>query len=88
MNELCLVNVRSTRQDGVATYRCSKLCPPNGLAKNKSKIPRIMAIGLETFKIPLSMKYGIIPCIRLSWLSVSEALSAATKIWKIVAARL
>ena len=50
--------------------------------------PRIMPIGLLIFKIPLSIKYGIRPWKRLRAASVPEASSDATKLWKMVDARL
>jgi hypothetical protein len=63
-------------------------CPPNGLARNRSKTPRIIAIGLEIRSIPFKTKYGINPCRRFNEARVSEAVSDATKTWKMVAANL
>jgi hypothetical protein len=50
--------------------------------------PRIIAIGLLIFRIPLSAKYGIWPCKRFKFVSVFDARSDATKCWKIVDASL
>lgn len=45
-------------------------------------------MGLLIFNAVLSIKYGISPCIRLTLVNVSEALSAATRWWNTVDARL
>lgn len=50
--------------------------------------PRIIAIGLLTFRIPFMTKYGISPCSLFRFASVSDAESVATSCWKIVEASL
>lgn len=68
--------------------RCINDCPPNGRARKRSRTARIIAIGLDILRIPLSIKYGMRPWSRLSEASVSDAESEATNSWKIVAANL
>ena len=45
-------------------------------------------MGLLIFRMPLSTKYGMRPCIRFNDANDSDAASDATKCWKMVEASL